>query len=312
MNANDAFLSSLVNRLSQEPSVSLNPHCLSERALYNLLDEIFAQGHCPQPSKSRTKNWLEEIGLLAPIPVDQYPESSKRSTRFYRLDVSRQAHSQPAPHELLQAYDKTGVICYFTAVAFHSLSTQPAAHHHIAIPIEPRPKATASLSTATREKSGGQKKKTDPLGTWLFTYNSLRYYKTTREKRLIPGIQTRHIGPASLIRITTLEQTLLDTLHRPLSCGGPAVVMEAWVQGLSRVSEEKLEHYLRQMDHLPTAQRLGYILDNLKYTPGKSLTSTLNSFLPQLDANDPDVYQQLFPGMKYDNLRHPWLVYGPS
>jgi predicted transcriptional regulator of viral defense system len=31
-----------------------------------------------------------------------------------------------------------------------------------------------------------------------------------------------------MVRITTLEQTLLDTLHRPLSCGGPPIVIEAW------------------------------------------------------------------------------------
>jgi predicted transcriptional regulator of viral defense system len=312
LDAHDELLTSLVTRLSQEPSVSLNPHCLSERALYTLLDEIYAKGDRAPPSKVRTKKWLEEIGLLTPIPIEQYPDSSKPSTRFYRLDVSRQAQTKPAPHELLQAFDKAGVICFFTAVAFHSLSTQPAAHHHVAIPTEHRPKAKAASLTEIREVSLVQKKKADPLGTWLFTFDGLRYYKTMREKRLIPGVQTRYTGPTSLIRITTLEQTLLDTLNRPLSCGGPAVVMEAWVQGLGRINEDKLELYLRQMGHLPTAQRLGYILDSLDHKPSRSLTNALDSFLSQLDPNDPDAYQQLFPGVKYDHLRHPWLVYGPA
>ncbi|MFT3882954.1 MAG: hypothetical protein QM703_25270 [Gemmatales bacterium] len=76
------------------------------------------------------------------------------------------------------------------------------------------------------------------LGEWLFTYKGLRYYKTTKENRLVPGIQTRFLNPTSIVRITSLEQTLLDTLHRPLSCGGPAVVMEAWEQGITRAKKE--------------------------------------------------------------------------
>ena len=204
------------------------------------------------------------------------------------------------------------MICFFTAVAFHSLSTQPAVYHHVAIPTEPRPKLLAPTLTETRNVPRMQRKKADPLGTWLFTFRGLRYYKTIRDKKLIPGIQTRYTGPTSLIRITTLEQTLLDTLHRPLSCGGLAVVMEAWSQGLSRVNEDKLEMYLRQMGHLPIAQRVGYVLNNLGYKPGKALTTTLESFLSQLNPNDPNAYQQLFPGVKYDELRYPWLIYGPA
>jgi AbiEi antitoxin C-terminal domain len=311
LDKHDMFISALVGQLSQEPSTSLNPHCLSERALYKLFNELFAQGHRPQPSMKRTKAWLEEIGLLTPIVIDEYPDGSKPKTRFYRLAVSRKVQVQPSPLELLQAYDAAGVICYFTAVAFHSLSTQPPAHHHVAIPTEPRSKIAPS---PPRKKGAtpSAPKKADPLGTWLFTCKGLRYYQTSRETRLVPGIQTRYTSPTSLIRITTLEQTLLDTLHRPLSCGGPAVVMEAWEQGLSRLNEGKLEHNLRQMDHLPIAQRLGYILANFDYKPGPALASTLDAYLARLDPDDPSACQQLFPGVKYTHLRHPWLVYGPA
>jgi hypothetical protein len=50
---------------------------------------------------------------------------------------------------------------------------------------------------------------------------------------------------------------------------------------------------------------------DLDYKPGEKLTAVLNRYLSQLDATDPGVYQQLFPGMSYANLRKPWLVYGP-
>ena len=311
VNSHDAFIAALSDKLSQEPSVSLNSNCLSERRLYSLLDQISAQCPRPQPTKKRTKEWLTEIGLLTAIVIDEYPERGTRNTKFYRLDLSRKTRAQPNPFELLQAYAADGVVCYFSAVAFHSLTTQPPAHHHVAIPTEPRPRITTPSPELTVE-SRATRRKAEPLGEWLFTYKGLRYYQTSRDKKLIPGIQTRFLGPTSLVRITTLEQTLLDTLHRPLSCGGPAVVMEAWEQGIRRAKEDVLAQYLREMDRLPIAQRLGHILSNLDYKPRSELERTLESYLKRLDPNDPSMYQQLFPGLRYEHLQHPWLVYGPA
>jgi hypothetical protein len=43
----------------------------------------------------------------------------------------------------------------------------------------------------------------------------------------------RVVSPRTWLRITTLEQTLLDTLLQPLRCVGEAVVLEAWENGVS-------------------------------------------------------------------------------
>ncbi len=147
----------------------------------------------------------------------------------------------------------------------------------------------------------------NPLGTALFGYGGLPYYKTSRETRLLRGSQLRYIAPTAIIRITDLEQTLLDTLQRPLHCGGPAVVFEAWDQGIKKLPEDRLAHYLASMQHRPTAQRLGYMFTSFDYKPGDELTAVLNQYRSQLDAKDPSVYQQLFPGMRYDTLLRPWL-----
>ena len=212
----------------------------------------------------------------------------------------------------MQAADANGVICYFTAVAFHSLTTQPPAHHHIATLINPRSKTAAVPPKTTEAAPGPPRKEPDPLGEWLFTYRGLRYYQTSRERRLVPGVQTRFLGPETLVRITTLEQTLLDTLHRPLSCGGPAVVMEAWEQGIGRANEARLANHLQAMDHLPTAQRLGYVLERIGHKPGPELSGVLEGYLSQLDPDDPAAPQQLFPGVRYEHLEYPWLIYGPG
>ena len=66
LDQHDRMIATLTDKLVQEPSVALNPHCLSESTLYDLFDEIFAQGIRPESSKERTKEWLQEIGLVTP------------------------------------------------------------------------------------------------------------------------------------------------------------------------------------------------------------------------------------------------------
>jgi hypothetical protein len=306
------MIAALTDKLSQEPCISLNPHCLSERTLYHLFDEVFVQRIRPESSKDRTRAWLENIGLLTPIVMDEYPDRSAPSTRFYRLDLSRRAQSQPDPLELLQAYDPDGVVCYFSALAFYSLTTQPPAHHHIATLTDPRPKPTAVPPRTGEKTSRPPRKKADPLGQWRYTYQGLRYYQTSREKWTVPGIQTRFLGATTLVRITTIEQTLLDTLHRPLSCGGPAVVMEAWEQGIDRAKEGKLASYLRTIDRSAIVQRVGYILERIGHEPGSELGDVLQEYLARLDPEDPASRHQLFPGMQYACLKQPWMIYGPA
>jgi len=304
----DAFLAALIERFSQSPSISFNSHCVTESTLYDLIGDVFVQFPRSNLSKSRVIGWLSRLNLLVPILVDEYPDRPTRSTKFFRFDPARTQQSEPSPFELLQAYDSKGVLCYFSAVAFHALTTQAPAHHHTAIPSEPPVKK----QTITPKVLPKARSKSDTLGTWLYTYRGLRHYKTSRVARLIPGTQTRFLGPTALIRITTLEQTLLDTLHRPLSCGGPSVVMEAWEQGLGRTDEAKLAKLLQQMDYLPIAQRLGYILHNLGHAPGVELERVLGEFLKRIDPVNPSMHQQLFPGLNYDRLHQPWMVYGPA
>jgi hypothetical protein len=306
----DAFLLALVKRLSREPSTHLNPHCLSQHTLYHAFSELEGEAFRLRFSKAEIKDWLLQIGLLTPIPVEYGTVKPIRRTTFFSLDLAKKDCATPNPIELLQAYQAEGVICYFSAVAFHGLSTQPPTHHHVATlqvpPSQPSPQRPPKPKSSCRSS-----RVIDPLGTRLFTYAGLPYYETMREKRLVPGVQVRHTGPLSLIRITTLEQTLLDTLHRPLSCGGPAVVFEAWEEGLRKVNEDRIADYLPAMDHLPVVQRLGYMLGQLGYTPHDRLSTVINRYLSHLDPEDPSAYQQLFPGMHYPNLKTPWLVYGP-
>jgi len=78
---------------------------------------------------------------------------------------------------------------------------------------------------------------------------------------LVAGVQTVWLAEHALARITTLEQTLLDTLHRPWACGGPSVVFEAWERGATLMDETRMAQHLRALDNAALSRRVGYLLE---------------------------------------------------
>ncbi len=184
--------------------------------------------------------------------------------KVYCLDVGGEPPISPI--ELLAAtqsnFEQTA-ICYFTALEYHQLTTQIAPHHHIAQLKDYPPNEDRSRETATPVAP-------PPMGTVLLRHDEIPYYVSKRDRLLVPGIQTVVLSPHFMARITTLEQTLLDTLHRPWSCGGPAVVFEAWEQAVSRIDESRLANYLEQIASPDLYRRTGYMLKQHAHTVSDS------------------------------------------
>jgi hypothetical protein len=171
------------------------------------------------------------------------------------------------------------VICYFTALGYHELTTQDAPHHHVAVLKIPSRKTQPETVTppATDEKTSRNLK----LGTLLFRYQTVPYYVTYRDPALMPGIQAVRLSPSCLARMTTLEQTLLDTLHRPWNCGGPTVVFEAWERGLPLLDDARLAHCLKKIGRTDFTRRTGYMLEQFGHDASDSALRDLLS-----DAQD--------------------------
>jgi predicted transcriptional regulator of viral defense system len=81
----------------------------------------------------------------------------------------------------------------------------------------------------------------------------------------------------SRIRVTTVEQTLVDTLHRPMSCGGAAVVFEAWDTGADRLDHNSLATLLARVDDPRLTRRVGYMLSHRLGTLEPHLLSVLTA-----------------------------------
>jgi len=181
--------------------------------------------------------------------------------------VGPDAVSSVHPIELLSAAVPGGVACYFTAMSFYSLTTQHPPHHHIArvrAASAPASRARSDARVETRATGGTQPAASyDPLGTHLFSHDGLPYYVTARDGRWLPGIKSRFLHSTACVRITSIEQTLIDTLHRPQSCGGPPVIFEAWAASLDEqlADVEEIVRLVLAIGDDRIARRVAYMLD---------------------------------------------------
>ena len=310
----DEFLARLNQRLATPTSEWPTVRCWTEPALDRVFgqvrDELAAEKLETGLPNSSLLAWLCRLHLASQLSVE--------SKSVYLLEIGANTKTEVDPLELLMAGKPSGIICYFSAVAFHELTTQLVKHHHVAelqlhrATPESRHAEEDSAGRPERPTASGRRQPRG-LGTLLFRFQGVPFYSTRRSTRLIPGIQTRGYGPRAQIRITTLEQTLLDSLYKPFYCGGPEVVFESWQEGISsrRIDEERLVAYLLAMDYPATARRLGVMLELVGSAPGAELRRFLEACQGVIDRQSPHARISLLPGVDYQNLNEPWLVNTP-
>jgi hypothetical protein len=266
-----SILAELGERL-KKPSADLpNVQWLSKPRLIRLLVDVRKAAKAPSTlSGVKLLQMLVESKLAQMLKLDD-SQSTKTPPIVYYLELG--AMPPISPIELLQttqvSFDRS-VICYFTALEYHALTTQETPHHHIASlkstsgqnVSEQLPSSPQSDNTHT-----GQSDRAPSLGTLLFYYQGAPYYVTYRDPKWVPGIQTVLLSPTCQVRMTTLEQTLLDTLHKPWSCGGPSVVFEAWERGVPLLDDTRLFEYLKKIGRADLTRRAGYMLENNNFSP---------------------------------------------
>lgn len=303
----EPFLAELLMRIGEPSGARPTVRCWSESALSQELvavrKELEERRISVPLSGAGLLAWLQELKLARAVPVES-PES-ERPVRFFVLGLERFAgEPQVDPIELLQAYAPQGVVCYFTALAFHALTTQPPSHHHVAVlaarskereAAPPRP-ATARLMRTY-----------NPLGKLAFRHQGVPYFLTRRESQLVPGVQQRYLNSRALVRITSREQTLLDTLHRPLNCGGPEVVFEAWRTGVEDMDASRLAELIVLADHPHLRRRVAAMLDLMDYPSGDDLRAVLERGRVPSEPPIP-----LLAGMEYSRLDPRWCVLVPG
>jgi len=259
------------------------------------------------PSAKELIQRLIAIGWIRRIPTES-PARGALAPLLYLADMEATKEEALDPLELLQGYRPDGVLCYFGVLGHHGLTTQVAPFFHVAFLKEsPLPLSRAAVSKPA--KSTGAKVKYDPLGRKVFNFEGVSCYLTKRNPAFVPGIQTRIVGSRTILRMTTIEQSLLDTLGHPLHCGGESVVFEAWERGASQWNTDRLAEYLEEIDLPELDRRVGAMLDTLEIKADSQKLNTRLEAVRQCRADAVEL--PLLRGFSYPNLNRTWNIRVP-
>lgn len=307
----DIFLNDLFKLIAKPKAKVISVRCLSQYTLSKIFKKIQTKlGLRTFISGTKITKHLESMGLAFKVPVEGV-ESNSSSKSFYLLGISASKKETVQPFELLQSYKQDGIICYFSALSYFSLTTQVPKHHHIATIIKKTKLITTQPTSNINNEKGDNKRKRDKLGTFEFSYQDLAFYSTKRKDYTIPGIQVRVLNPRTNIRITTIEQTLLDTLQYPYRCGGPAVIFEAWKTHKNKIDESKILDYMKKIGSDNLSRRVGAMFEIFKYKSGNELSNHLNEIQNTILPTNKILNIPLFKGISYSNINMNWKILIP-
>jgi hypothetical protein len=299
----------VASRLEQPTNELPSVRCIARPMLVEILlavrDELAIPGH-KRASATTLLALLHDAGIAHVVPLQDRAENVRKD-RLYAIGFGV-ARTDLDPVELLQAHEPDGVVCYFTALALLGLTTQIPAHHHIALLVGQKATAVSGIAESSVDRAMSEglvraRASLPPLGSKVFSYQGIPYYTTRREDHRVVGVQTRYVSEKSRYRVTTIEQSLIDTLHRPHSCGGPAVVFEVWSAAERMLDGTRLVALMRAIGDARLARRVGYMLS--QFAP--AFVDAVRDMLPRGSNAIPDVIP-LFTGIPPTSVDHTWKV----
>lgn len=311
----ERFLKTVSDRLSKPSPELPSVRCLTKTTLSSLFSDIQKELELPStfPSGTEIMQLLSSMGLASAIATEN-DKGNTPSKEFYLIGISNSHDPVADPFEMLQAYRHEGVICFFSALSFYEMTTQFPSHHHIATIIEPTPTSKteeARKNNSPTLTSDGKESGTKKLGTLAFSCQGIPFYTAKRSRSTIPGIQSRNYNSRTIIRIASREQTLLDTLHYPIHCGGPEVVFEAWENQMGTLDEIALLELMKTINSQQLTRRIGSLFDYCSYKPKWELSQFLEISKNEVQSSSLLANIPLLRGFHYSHFNADWKTLTP-
>jgi predicted transcriptional regulator of viral defense system len=278
--------------------------------LFQLFDQALQANNIPlkRYTKTRLVDALVESGILDRIESSLPPDKRTPQFLYYLSYAGSHEPDPPSSAEILLALKPRGVVCYSTAVFLHGLSTQIPNHHHVA---GPTPTMRGNVRTTDNESASGDESGKDrsKLGQQLFELSGSGFYAHRRSDRHLQEHELVQNDPKTMVRITTLEQTLYDTLFHPRLCGGAAIVFEAWESAESRYNEDRLFSLMKASSYHPIIRRIGAMLECIPGAGSSSLLESISILYSGLEQQHEPI--ELIPGAGCTDLLPKWQVLVP-
>ena len=306
------FFNVFLKSLAAHISGAVKRRCFARADLISILvrirTELAVPGH-KQTTGVDLLNRLVDSGVAQAVPVEAPSAKKAAQPGFYLFGLGATVESLH-PVELLLARQPGGVICDFTALWMHALTTQVPPHHHVAI-LDRRPAVEQPRLPRKKYKGQSSKRARNPLGTSMFSFQGVPYYQTHRIARRMPGVQTRYLTDSTVFLVTNREQSLLNSLHYPGRCGGPPVVYEAWDTGLELLDEELLLEQLVAIDDKRLGLKVGYMLEQRGCKPAEKLQDYFDAAREAAAREDPYQTAPLLRGYHFTNIDSRWHLEVP-
>jgi predicted transcriptional regulator of viral defense system len=309
----EVFLRTLGDRVSVASEKNLTARCWKPSTLSREIRAVTKSNQevlrTTFPPAHVVIEHLKRMGWIHSIKVQ--PPNGAELIDFLLLDMEAGKGEPIYPLELLQAYLPDGVISYFSAINYYELTTQVVAHHHVARLNPPKAKKSLEPIATTAPEPAGEAVERNPLGTEVFHFEDVDYYLNKRDVSLVPGIQFRVVSPRCWLRITTLEQTLLDALMQPVRCGGEAVVLEAWETGVKQIDADRMAEHLAKIQREDLDRRVGAVLEMIGADfAASTLGQRLNEIRERLIAQNVSEIP-LLAGFEFTEWNKTWKVRTP-
>jgi predicted transcriptional regulator of viral defense system len=151
-----------------------------------------------------------------------------------------------------------GYFSHKSAVFFHGLTTEAQHDFFLNIEQSPKPRRRGKLAQEAIDSAFELPAR---ISSNIAEYNGKRIYllsgKATNNLEVI-----EHFGPdKDLVRVTSLERTLIDTAVRPEYAGGVSEVLKAYRTARHQLSVPKLVTILKKLDYIyPYHQSIGFYM----------------------------------------------------
>lgn len=299
----DLLLAALAERLEQPSDELPSVRCASYRTLRKLIRDLRTHDTHAVLARHPVKALVAHLVATRVITPLEVPDIPDPQDRLFALGLGTDPNTLD-PIDLLVALEPAGVVCYFSALSLHRLTSQHPSHHHVAR-LVPRPRSLPPVTPRPDPVQPAAKRK---LGTARVTWQGVTYYSTQRDRSTVAGVVEQYLHDRLRCRATTVEQTLLDTLLRPASCGGPPRVFEAWETARPLVQLEKLFALLETIDHPELWRRAGYMVEDQRFPLGPAHRSRLDQEAERARNAAP---VPLLPGLPYTYPSPRWQLLVP-
>lgn len=307
----------LLNHLAEGPTDDLRSvRCFRTSQFRSLLLQL-NEGR-QRPSGVALEASLRQLGYVRPLRVDvgraHRPKDAFMMAGLHNL-------GPPSAEELLQVWSPSGVLAYFTAISIHQLSTQIPPYCVLVETRSPTPTVRPEAPQKMLDHNGDQRHRDEDrpargeddrarhqrqhaIGQLAFTYEGMPHYISERQLPLRHS-QDVVLHPLTTGTVTTVAQTLADTLRHPIACGGPAVIVEAWENGFDIADLGELDDCLGAWgDDELDARRLGWLCESLNLELPPALAARVDAACANLaQARIAPLFQGLNVGAVDDRWR---------